>query len=173
MTARIFVDTNIFVYVYDARSPQKQALAIEWLRRLWQEQSGRTSVQVLNELYVTLTRKLAHTLPSDTAWEIVHSLMAWEPQAMDRDLILCAREIERRYRIGWWDSLIVGAAQLQDCAVLLSEDLQAGMSFGAVEVVNPFIGEVQDRTTRYQDEPRLLSRHRARGRPKKRVGAPI
>jgi predicted nucleic acid-binding protein len=167
MSARIFVDTNIFVYVHDAGHPAKRAVAIDRLRRLWQEQCGRTSVQVLNELYVTLTRKLAHALQPDEAWDIVHALMAWEPQPVDRDLLVCAREIEQRYRIGWWDSLIVGAAQLQDCTALLSEDLQAGMSFGAVQVVNPFAAQIQETAAAYALEPRALSRHRARGRPKK------
>lgn len=168
MTAKVFVDTNVVVYVYDARSPHKQAIAAEWLQRLWQERSGRTSIQVLNELYVTLTRKLAHAVRTEAAWDIVHALMAWEPQPLDRELLVCAREVERRYRIGWWDSLIVGAAQLQDCTVLLSEDLQAGMSFDQVRVVDPFASEVQEAAARYIVEPPLLApRHRARGRPKK------
>jgi predicted nucleic acid-binding protein len=171
MTARIFVDTNILVYVYDASHSSKQAVASDRLKMLWQQQCGRTSVQVLNELYVTLTRKLAHALRTEQAWDIVHALMAWEPQPVDRDLLLCAREIEQRYRISWWDSLIVGAAQLQDCTVLLSEDLQAGMSFGPVRVVNPFAAQVQEIAATYAPEPKMPTRHRARGRPKKVTGS--
>lgn len=167
MSARSFVDTNILVYAYDVGHSSKQAVAADRLKALWQEQCGRTSIQVLNELYVTLTRKLAHALQTDEAWDVVHALMAWEPQPVDRDLLLCARAIEQRYRIGWWDSLIVGAAQLQDCTVLLSEDLQAGMSFGPVRVVNPFAAQVQETAAMYALEPRLPTRHRARGRPKK------
>ena len=171
MTARIFVDTNILVYVYDVSHSSKQAVASDRLKMLWQQQCGRTSVQVLNELYVTLTRKLAHALRANEAWDIVHALMAWEPQPVDRDLLRCAREIEQRYRIGWWDSLIVAAAQLQHCTVLLSEDLQAGICFGPVRVVNPFIAEVQESAAPYALEPELPTRHRARGRPKKTIGS--
>jgi len=58
MTAPVFVDTNVFVYASDNRETVKQPLAEEWLERLWREQSGRTSVQVLNECYWNLTRKI-------------------------------------------------------------------------------------------------------------------
>lgn len=167
MSGRFFVDTNILVYAYDAAHAAKQAIAAEWLIRLWHERSGRTSIQVLNELYVTVTRKLGRRLQTNEAWDIVRSLMAWEPHPIDRDLLLRAREIEERYRIGWWDSLIVGAAHLQDCDVLLTEDLQAGMIFGSVTVLNPFNTEVREAYAAYAPALALPSRHRARGRPRK------
>lgn len=58
MTAPVFVDTNIFVYAHQADERTKQPLALRWLEELWREQLGRTSVQVLNEYYVTVTRKI-------------------------------------------------------------------------------------------------------------------
>src|SRR5688500_292061 len=57
MNALIFVDTNVFVYSRQTNEPFKQPCAARWVERLWKDQTGRTSVQVLNELYVTLTRK--------------------------------------------------------------------------------------------------------------------
>ena len=63
MTARIFVDTNVFVYAKQAREPVKQPLAAQWLERLWSDQTGRTSVQVLNEYYTALTRKIKPAVP--------------------------------------------------------------------------------------------------------------
>jgi len=173
MSERFFVDTNVLVYLYDSGHAAKQAVAAEWLMRLWRERSGRTSTQVLNELYVTLTRKLARGLRADEAWDIVQSLMAWEPQPIDRDLLLRAREIERRYRISWWDSLIVSAAQLQDCDVLLTEDLQTGMIFDRVTVLNPFNAEVRETHAAYATQPSLISRHRSRGRPRKNCPVPV
>lgn len=169
MTESIFVDTNVLVYSYDSGHPAKQAVAAEWIARLWREQSGRTSMQVLNELYVTLSRKLPHRMDADEAWEVVHGLMAWIPLPVDRDLLLRAREIERRYPISWWDSLIVAAALLQDCDTLLSEDLQHGMRFGSVTVQNPFVLSVQEPRPAYARMEPPLSRHRPRGRPRKKV----
>jgi hypothetical protein len=81
-------------------------------------------------------------------------------------LLLLAHEIEQRYRISWWDSLIVGAAQLQDCDILLTEDLQAGMNFDRVSVQNPFSLQVQEPRAVYSI-PKLPSRHRPRGWPRK------
>jgi predicted nucleic acid-binding protein len=166
MTEKFFVDTNVFVYAYESARTAKNALAIERIGQLWRERSGRTSIQVLKEFYATSTRKLAHRMSSEQAWEITSSLLAWDPQPTDRHLLVKAHEIEQRYRISWWDSLIVAAAQLQDCDVLLTEDLQAGMRFDQVTVLNPFAAGVQEQMPVYRVD-RLPSRHRSRGRPRK------
>jgi predicted nucleic acid-binding protein len=167
MTAQIFVDTNVFVYAKQASEPTKQPLAARWLERLWGEQTGRTSVQVLNEYYVTLTRKIKPSLAAADAWDDVKNLLAWNPQPMDVELLHRGREIEQRYRLSWWDSLIVGAAQLQNCVLLLTEDLQDRAVYGGVTVRNPFSFSVAEDLTRYSvEQPRGLT-HPRRGRPKR------
>lgn len=170
MTERTFVDTNVLVYLYDSGHPSKSRAAADLLAGLWREQSGRTSVQVLNELYVTLTRKLTRKMNPDQAWDIVEALLAWNPQTNDRELLTRGRQIEQRYRLSWWDSLVVAAAQLQDCSLLLTEDLQPGMTFGSVRVINPFQSSVKEPDMPYTVLEKLLPRHRARGRPRKLVG---
>jgi predicted nucleic acid-binding protein len=167
VTEKLFVDTNVFVYAFDAGHRAKQRMASELLSQLWREQTGRTSMQVLNELYVTLTRKLLRKLPADQAWDVVVALAAWDPQPVDRELLVCAREIERRHRLSWWDSLIVAAAQLQDCSVLLSEDLQDGMKFGSLVVRDPFSAGASVREAPASHEVARPLRHRPRGRPPK------
>lgn len=171
MTEKFFVDTNVLVYLYDATSSAKQVIATEWVERLWRDHSGRTSVQVLNELYVTLLRKMTRKMPAEQAWEIVEALTEWNPQPVDKDMLLRAHEVERRYRISWWDSLIVAAAQLQDCDVLLTEDLQPGMTFDRVIVQNPFNLQVQEPRAAYSVAAKLPSLHRPRGRPRKQSAA--
>jgi predicted nucleic acid-binding protein len=169
MIATIFVDTNVLVYARDAGEPTKQAIAADWLRTLWLEQRGRTSIQVLTEYYTTVTRKLRPGLAADAAWEDVVALLAWEPQETDRALIVRAREIERLHLLSWWDSMIVAAAQLQDCVVLLSEDLQHGWTCGTVTVRNPFTERIEETRASYAARPAPVSRHRRRGRPKAAV----
>jgi len=170
MTERVFVDTNVLVYARDSRYPQKQKTAADRLKTLWHSRSGRTSVQVLSEYYVTLTRKLKPGIPPEDAWDDVQSFMSWEPQSIDGEVIIRARELERRYKASWWDATVIAAAQIQSCTVLLSEDLQHGMAFGSLLVLNPFVQSVGERDEAYATlaaAPRPL--HRPRGRPSRKV----
>lgn len=124
----------------------------------------------MNEYYVTLTRKLDPGLTPDDAWDDVQALLAWEPQPADPDLLLLARGIERRYRLSWWDAMIVAAAQVQNCPLLLTEDLQNGLVCGGVTIRDPFDTHVAEptATARYEPEPVPVSRHRRPGRPRTR-----
>jgi predicted nucleic acid-binding protein len=169
MTVPVFVDTNVFVYASDNRETMKQSVAEKWLERLWRERSGRTSTQVLNECYWNLTRKVSPALPANDAWDIVQSLFQWSPQAIDIDVLTRSREIERRYRLARWDSLIIGAAQAQNCPLLLSEDLQDGAVYGGVTVRNPFKLGVSEIAAEYALTPVANRQHRSRGRPKRRA----
>jgi len=167
MTAPVFVDTNVFIYASDGRETMKQSAAEQWLHLLWREQSGRTSVQVLNECYWNLTRKIKPALSANDAWDMVQSLFQWNPQAVDTDVLTRSRDIERRYGLSWWDSLIVGAAQAQNCPLLLSEDLQDGAVYGGVTVRNPFKLGVSEVAAAYEPSSAAVRRHRSRGRPKR------
>lgn len=170
MSDAVFVDTNILVYARDASESEKQSLAAHCIAALWREQRARTSMQVLSEYYVTVTRKLKPGMPADDAWDDVQNLLAWDPQKTDRELLLAAREIERRYRMSWWDSLIIAAAQLQQCSTLLTEDMQDGMLFGSVVVNNPFAARIEEQPVRYASASVTPSRHRRPGRPRKKLG---
>ena len=166
MTALVFVDTNVLVYARDAGETRKQRLATSWLALLWRERSGRTSVQVLSEYYVTVTRKLTPGLPHAVAWDDVQNLLSWQPAAVDANILRRARDVEERHHLSWWDSLIVGAAQLQNCAVLLSEDLQDGGVYGSVTVRSPFTFAVSEPLAEYQQVGSVKRSHPRRGRPK-------
>lgn len=169
MSATIFVDTNVFLYARDASEPARQPLAAAWLAQLWRERTGRTSVQVLSEYYINATHKLRPGLPRDEAWDDVQTLMAWRPQPLDSTVLEAGRDIERRYRLTWWDSLIVAAAQAQGCALLLSEDLQDGIVLGGVTVRSPFTLHAQEAAAAYASAPTAASPHPPRGRPKRRT----
>jgi predicted nucleic acid-binding protein len=138
MTDRVFVDTNVLVYSRDASEPPKQKQAMAWMARLWSEQTGRLSFQVLNEFYVTVTNKLQPGMDRQSAREDVRSLLAWRPIPLDIRVVEGAWRIQDRYKFSWWDALIVSAAQVSDCRYLLTEDLQETLNMGNVEVINPF-----------------------------------
>jgi len=169
MSGPVFVDTNVFVYARDASEPLKQARASAWLRSLWEMRLGRTSMQVLSEFYVTVTRKLQPGLPAEEAWDDVTALMSWEPQPIDEALMHRGREVEHRYRLSWWDSLIVGAAQLQGCELILTEDLQDGGVYGDVTARSPFTLSLNEDVASYAVSRMPLSGHPPRGRPKRAV----
>ncbi|TMG97769.1 MAG: PIN domain-containing protein [Betaproteobacteria bacterium] len=168
MTGRTFVDSNVLVYARDTRDRAKQARAADWLAMLWRARTGRIGIQVLSEYYVTVTRKLRPGLSADEAWDDVRLLMSWRPQPLDEQLLEHGRDIERRFRLSWWDSLVVAAAQLQDCSTLLSEDFQNGMEFDTVVVSNPFALKAGESGPPYNVAETAIPRHRPRGRPKRR-----
>jgi predicted nucleic acid-binding protein len=165
MTGPCFVDANVFVYARDPRDRRKQELAIQWIDFLWRERRGRSSAQALSEFYAVATRKLG--LPGELVWHYVERYFAWRPIQIDEALLRRARDVEQRYQLSWWDSMIVAAAQLQGCAELLTEDLQDGMVFGSVSVRSPFSAEIREPAAVYDALPQLASLHRGRGRPRR------
>ena len=166
MTGLCFVDANVLVYVRDPRDRAKQARASAWHQHLWREGRGRTSFQVLSEYYVN-ARRIGAVAAEDLR-KSVEQYFAWNPQPIDEPLLRRAHEVEQRWRLSWWDSMVVAAAQLQDCAVLLTEDLQDGGIYGTLTVRSPFTLSVEEPTPAYAVAPlALASRHRPRGRPKR------
>jgi predicted nucleic acid-binding protein len=165
MTGPCFVDANVFIYALDARDARKHQRARAWVDALWSDRLGRTSAQAISEAYAVTTRKLG--VAPHTTWEELQRFFAWNPCPVDETMLRRAREIEQRYRLSWWDGMIVAAAQLQDCVLLLTEDLQDGAAFGAVTARSPFTLQVSEAAATYAVERRGPSLHRPRGRPKR------
>ncbi len=170
MTGPVFVDANVFLYAHSDEAA-KQARARAWIDHLWSTGSGRTSLQVLSEFYVNLKRKEFGGAAPQAAWEHVAIFLAWKPRGIDEELFMRARQVEQRFRISWWDSMVVAAAQLQDCAVLLTEDLHDGGAFGNLVVRSPFTLEVREPAAAYGVMAPLASPHRPRGRPRRAAPA--
>ena len=166
MTAACFVDANVLVYERDRSNPRKREVAAMLLAQLWRDQAGRTSVQALNEFYTIVTCKLPSPLTPEEAWKSVEELMLWNPQAIDAPVMHSARTIESRYRLSWWDALIVAAAKAQHCTVLHTEDLQHGAVIDGIRISNPFLAQVQE-AAQPACQPVRVSGHRGRGRPRK------
>lgn len=139
MTRTIFVDTNILLYAVDDKQHSKQARSRLWLSACWQRRCGRISTQVLNEFYVNVRRKLPTAQAAGDARAEIRRYQHWSPWIIDQPTIETAWAIESRYRIHYWDALMVAAAQHQGCEVLLTEDLQHGQRIDHMQIVNPFI----------------------------------
>jgi predicted nucleic acid-binding protein len=137
-TVPSFVDTNILVYAEDRSTKGKHEVARELLLRLWDERSGAVSVQVLQEFFVTVTRKLKKPLSSAKAQAIVGEYLTWTVVANTGKLLADAIELQRKAQLSFWDAMVVQAAIEAECSTLYSEDLSHGQRFGSLVVVNPF-----------------------------------
>jgi predicted nucleic acid-binding protein len=140
MSDRYFVDTNILMYAHDASAGAKHDRAKAVIAELWSTRSGVVSTQILQELCVSMRRKAIRPVDLKTAREIVTDYLAWDVHVNTGGSILEALELEERYRISFWDALVIQAAQASGAAVLYSEDLSDGQMYGAVRVVNPLAG---------------------------------
>jgi predicted nucleic acid-binding protein len=134
----IFIDTNVLVYAYDADAGVKHTKAQELLLDCWNNESGCLSTQVLQEFYVTVTHKLAKRISPQEARTIIETYRAWPTFLPTVDDVLTASEIEERYGLSFWDSLIIVAAQKLGATSLVSEDLQDGQQIGHLKITNPF-----------------------------------
>jgi predicted nucleic acid-binding protein len=137
MTDLIFVDSNVFLYATDEADPAKQQAARHWRAELWRSRRGRVNFQVLGEFFVNAVRKKAEA--RDEARAEVRDLLAWSPVIADAVLLEQGWKIQDRYRLSYWDALIVAAAKASACRYLLTEDLQSGQAVDGIEVVNPFL----------------------------------
>jgi predicted nucleic acid-binding protein len=133
-----FVDTNVLAYAHDRSETRKQPVAQARLEELWRERTGVLSTQVLQELYVVATRKLATPMPRTTARRVVALYAEWPVVQVDVPLILAASDLEERHTLSFWDALVVEAARRAGATRLLTEDLQAGRRIAGVRVENPF-----------------------------------
>ena len=136
---RIFFDTNILVYLYDADEPAKKERAREIFEI--EASAGRAllSTQVLQEFYVTVTGKLGVPLDTKTAEDVVRNLAVLPLVQIDAEIILAAIGTGRRLQFSFWDALIVEAAVAGGADRLLSEDLQHGQVIDGLKIENPFI----------------------------------
>jgi predicted nucleic acid-binding protein len=139
MADKYFVDTNILIYAHDRAAGMKHEKARELIESLWTSGQGVLSTQVLQELCVNLRRKLAHPLAVGEIRRLVSDYMSWEVVVNAPEAVIQALEIESRYKISFWDALILQAAEQCGAAILYSEDLAAKQSYGTVRVVNPLV----------------------------------
>lgn len=133
-----FVDTNILIYAHDVSAGSKHSRAKELLAQLWQTQEGCLSIQVLQEFYVNVTRKVAKPLTSEIAAQIIVDLSTWLIHTPGVEDILDAIRLQERYLISFWDAMIITSAIQLGCKTIWSEDLSSGQAYDQVTVMTPF-----------------------------------
>lgn len=133
-----FVDTNVLVYAFSADDEKRSRQARDLLDGLMRANSLRTSTQVLQELFVTLTRKGARPILHRDALKSLDLIAQFPVFQVDYPAIHAAAELHRQHRLSFWDALIVVATSRSKTERLYTEDLQHGQKILGVEIVNPF-----------------------------------
>jgi predicted nucleic acid-binding protein len=136
MNAKEFVDTNILVYSFDLSAGPKREIAFGLIERLARERTGCLSVQVLQEFYVTMTKKLS--MPPDDAARQIERFGYWTIHRPGVSDVLAACKTHREHHVSFWDAMVVESASRLGCRILWSEDLSDGGKWQAVTVLNPF-----------------------------------
>lgn len=136
MNARSFFDTNVLVYTDDKAAPTKQRRALGLVAEHRRDGSGVVSLQVLQEYFVTVTRKLH--VDARIARRKVELLAEFDVAAPEVTDILAAIDLHRLHGFSFWDALVLRTAKQAGCRVLYSEDLQAAREIEGLRIENPF-----------------------------------
>ena len=136
MRARSFFDTSVLVYTDEKAAPANQRRALDLIAEHRRASTGVVSLQVLQEYFVTVTRKL-HLDPriARRKVELIAEFDVTSPEAAD---ILAAIDLHRLHGVSFWDALVLRAAKQAGCSILLSEDMQGNREIDGVQIVNPF-----------------------------------
>jgi len=139
MNDRFFLDTNIFVYSFDRRSPAKAKRSAGLIKEAVTSGRGIVSYQVVQEFLNVALKRFEKPLTTSEAEQYLATV--FRPLLSvyaSQSLFLEALRLSGRYRLSWYDSLIVAAAVEGQCATLYSEDLQHGQRMGQIDTQNPF-----------------------------------
>ena len=136
MNVECFFDTNVLVYAAStsAEDARKRNTALDLIRT----KDFGLSAQVLQEFYVTVTRKFRVPLEPSAATALLEFYRELPLALIDYPLITSGIEVSLRYGISYWDGTVVAAAESLGATVLYTEDLSHGQRYGSVRVVNPF-----------------------------------
>lgn len=136
---KVFIDTKVLVYAYDASAGEKHTMSLEIMENLWDSGNGIISSQVLQEFFVSITKKISKPLNLITAKEIVKDLLKWKMVIINGEIILEAIDIHSQHKYSFWDSVIIAAAIEGGAGTILSEDLSDKHVIKGITINNPFI----------------------------------
>ena len=137
--SKIFIDTNILVYTLDQKNIEKRDMARRIVKKVVESHQPVISTQVIKEFYVVASTKLK--ADPIVVKNIIHNFHNMEIVNNDLDLIEQAIDISILSQLSFWDSLIIAAAEKENCEYVLSEDLNSGQNYRGIKLLNPFIKE--------------------------------
>ncbi len=132
----VFIDTNVWVYALSSQDHLKKNVAIELIAKSYREDMICVSSQVLKEF-----ANFAFKRTRKTAAEINATLLkigAYSFVADTKELIADGVIGKERWQVGFYDALMVAAANKAGCSTMYTEDLNDGQKYGNVVAINPF-----------------------------------
>lgn len=138
MNDKIFIDTNILVYAYNLQANIKAETARDLIKLIWENENGVISMQVIQEFYVILTKKIRTPLLPQKAIEMISRYFAWQVVENNKETLIKASQLEEKYRIPFRDAHILAAAIQGHADLLLTENLPHGKEIESVLIENPF-----------------------------------
>ena len=139
MKGKAFFDTNVLVYAMDTNEPEKAQIAKNLIQQYGETGNLVISTQVLQELYVTLTKSGKIGLSKNEAQLIVNALAEYPLVQVNKELIALAMDRNIGNQYSFWDSLIVEAALQSGCKTLFTEDMHNNATEGSLRLQNPFL----------------------------------
>lgn len=138
MSVENFIDTNVFIYLFDETNPAKRQRAESLVHRSLENGSGCISFQVVQEALNVVTRKLGARPQSARLLldDVLAPLWLVNPTRL---LYTRGLQVHAQYGFSFYDSLIVAAALEAGCTRLYSEDLQHGQQVEHLTIQNPFV----------------------------------
>jgi predicted nucleic acid-binding protein len=139
MKDKVFLDTNILIYAHDMDAGVKHDAARSIVEKIWDDEAGIISTQVIQEFYVNVTRKMPKPISPVQARGIIINYFSWQVEAIEPHTILSASEIEEKYILSFWDSLIIATASQAEANKILTEDMNHGQIIEGILIENPFL----------------------------------
>lgn len=134
-----YIDTNILVYAHDNSAGKKHEIACDLIDGLQLNKACYSSVQVMQEFHVTLTQKTKRPITIDQSQAILLDLSNWTIHSPGIDDVFSAIALQQRYKLSYWDAMIIQSARACGCKVIYSEDLNPGQEIEGIKIVNPFL----------------------------------
>ena len=136
VTMRSFIDTNVLVYAEASDAPERQRVALDLLKRLFQTANGVLSTQVLQEYCNVAVKKLK--LPTQYIRAQLAMYEQFEIVQVTPAIIHDGLDLHQTRSLSFYDAVVVASAQAAGCSVLFSADMNAGETIGGVRIANPF-----------------------------------
>lgn len=134
-----FIDAKTLIYAHDHSAGQKHVRAKQIVQELWETRTGCLSIQVLQEFYINITQKVAKPLNRNEAARIIADLAVWEVHRPGPDDLLDAIRLQERYKLSFWDAMIITSSIQLGCDILWTEDLNPGQFYDRVKDIDPFV----------------------------------